>query len=348
MDRAFYLKLAEQGSAFPIGVDLVLHEQEGSEGILTDGARLGGIIAAAARRYQTPLAFPHMDLRLEKDFLLEQAGVPADGRETYVFREPLPAGQFSRLSAGITAPLSPRMRACCGAIGHIARQTDLVPVGMCTGPFTLMTKLIEDPIVPIYLLGAGGRDDPGAALVEQCLELALAVCLRYLSAQQAAGARAAMIIEPSVNTTYMSPAQLEGNPALFDRLVMRNLERINRWLGERGMDLILHDCGELTDDMVAAFGRLNPAILSLGSSRVLWDDARLLPKTTVLYGNLPSKHFYSDQAISLAQVSELGRELRRRMRAAQHPFILGTECDVLHVPRNAARIKSKIDAFMRG
>jgi hypothetical protein len=34
--------------------------------------------------------------------------------------------------------------------------------------------------------------------------------------------------------------------------------------------------------------RWSPVILSLGSSRVLWEDAQLVPKHVVLYGNLPS------------------------------------------------------------
>jgi methanol--5-hydroxybenzimidazolylcobamide Co-methyltransferase len=55
--------------------------------------------------------------------------------------------------------------------------------------------------------------------------------------------------------------------------------------------------------MVEAFAnRLHPAILSLGSSRKLWEDARLVPRDVVLYGNLPTKLFYSDSVMPVEEV----------------------------------------------
>ena len=55
--------------------------------------------------------------------------------------------------------------------------------------------------------------------------------------------------------------------------------------------------------MVEQFAtRLDPAILSLGSSRTLWEDAALVPKSVVLFGNLPTKKFYSDEAMPDEQV----------------------------------------------
>ena len=71
-------------------------------------------------------------------------------------------------------------------------------------------------------------------------------------------------------------------------------------LDEAGADLVLHDCGELTAAMVAALAsRVRPAVLSLGSSRRLWEDAALVPPDVVLFGNLPTKHFYSDETLPL-------------------------------------------------
>jgi len=87
-------------------------------------------------------------------------------------------------------------------------------------------------------------------------------------------------------------------------------------------------------------------ILSLGSSRRLWEDAALVPKTTVLYGNLPTKRFYSDALIDLDQVRRLTVELLHRMRAADHPFILGSECDVLSVPGHEQTIIGKVQEFL--
>jgi hypothetical protein len=99
--------------------------------------------------------------------------------------------------------------------------------------------------------------------------------------------------------------------------------------------------------MVQAFAtRLLPTVLSLGSSRRLWEDARLVPDNIVLYGNLPTKSFYSDAAMPVEKVEALTRDLAGKMRSAGHPHILGSECDVLHVPDAAATIRRKVDAML--
>ncbi len=40
------------------------------------------------------------------------------------------------------------------------------------------------------------------------------------------------------------------------------------------------------------------------------------------------------------------RELVARMRETGHPFILGSECDVLHVPEAAETIRRKVEAML--
>jgi len=99
--------------------------------------------------------------------------------------------------------------------------------------------------------------------------------------------------------------------------------------------------------MVKEFAeRLRPVILSLGSSRRLWEDAAFVPDDVVLFGNLPTKSFYSDAAMPLERVETLTLDLITRMKAVGHPFILGSECDVLHVPDAAATIRRKVDAML--
>jgi hypothetical protein len=117
-------------------------------------------------------------------------------------------------------------------------------------------------------------------------------------------------------------------------------------LREAGVELFFHCCGELSPSMLRAFCSLDPAVLSLGSSRVLWEDAAHVPPATVLYGNLPSKHFHSDESISVGDVTRRSRELIRRMREIGHPFILGTECDVLSVRGCERTIAAKVQAML--
>jgi uroporphyrinogen-III decarboxylase len=183
-------------------------------------------------------------------------------------------------------------------------------------------------------------------MVEVTLDLSTMVILRSMEAQIEAGARAVFIAEPAANKVYISPRQMEQGSDIFERMVMRYLRRIKAFLDERGVDLIFHCCGELTDEMVQAYASLEPVILSLGSSRVLWEDARLVPRHVVLYGNLPSKRFYSDDLVTREQVEQLACELLQRMREVGHPFILGSECDVLSVQGCEQTIKEKVQAFV--
>ncbi len=349
VDRQFYLDLAARGLRMPIGADLVLREQPDPEAILLDAGRLGNVVEATARRYHTPLAFPLMDLRLEKADLLEFAGVPESEIDQFHFIEP-PSERFAAdLIAASARPFSRRIQANQGAVRYIAERTELVPVGMLIGPFSLMTKLIADPIVPVAMAGSGvtAAEDKGVCMVERCLQMALATVLRSAEAQIAAGAKAIIMCEPAANTVYLSPRQLRGGSDIFERFVLVPGRRVRDLLEQHGVDLIFHDCGELLTEMVQQFAEdLRPAVLSLGSSRKLWEDAAVVPKDIVLYGNLPTKTFYSDSAMPLEEVRRLAADLSARMAACGHPHILGSECDVLHVPEAAATIRRKVVAML--
>jgi len=341
MDRQFYLDLAASGLKMPIGTHLVLHEHADHAVIPDDGRRLGAVIEEAARRFRCPLALPLMDLKLEKEALLLARGIAPAEIDTFHFAE-TPRDDWH-------IPLTRRMDAVCEAIHHIAHKTDLLPVGMGIGPFSLMTKLISDPITPVFLAGDGATadDEDEVGLLERLLELSSKTIRTYLNAQIQAGAKAIILCEPAANNVYFSPNQLEQSYDVFDRYVMQLNRQIRDQLSAAGVDLIFHDCGELTDGMVRRFGELDPAMISLGCSRQLWQDAALLPKSTVLYGNLPTKQFYSDELVSLTKVRELSDQLLHRMQEVGHPFILGSECDVLSVPGYEQTIKAKVEEFLR-
>lgn len=349
MNRRYYQELAEQGLRMPIGADLVLHRQANPEAVRQDGPALGRVVIETARRFETPLAVPLMDLQLEKAALLAGLGMPAGQAATFHFSEPPAEAQMQALLAGLEQPLPPRLQAHVDAVAHVARHApDLVPCGMAIGPFSLMTKLLADPITPVYLSGAGmtAADDPSVACLDRALELAIGMVERSIRAQLDAGARIVCLAEPAANQVYLSPKQLAEGSDVFDRLVMVNLRRVARLLKDRGADLFFHCCGELTDDMLVAYGSLDPALLSLGSSRPLWDVAPLVPERTVLFGNLPSKQFYSDAVITEEGVRARALELVARMKAIGRPFILGSECDVLSVKGCEETILRKVDAFL--
>ncbi len=348
MDRQFYLNLAAAGLGMPIGADVVLHDKADPESVLLDGEQLGELIEETAARYGTPLAFPRMDLELEKRALLEMLGVAPEDMPQYHFSTIPDAEVFERVKEHLlTSPLTPKMQAQADAIQHIAQNTTLLPIGMCIGPFSLMTKLVADPITPVCMAGMGisASEDSEIRLVEQVIELGLLVITHNIERQIDAGAKAVFIAEPAANKVYFSPNQIESGSDIFVRYAMSYDRRIKDLLDARGVDLIFHCCGELIDYMVRQFASLDPAILSLGSSRKLWEDAALVPKTTVLFGNLPSKQFYSDDLITLPEVRRRADELIQKMREVGHPFILGTECDLLSVPGCQEAISQKADAI---
>ena len=349
MNRSFYHDLAQQRLSMPIGADLVLHGEPDAAAILRDGAALGRVVEKTARRFATPLAIPLMDLQLEKATLLRGLDLPVADVASFHFEEPPTDAQMATLRRRVREPLSPQQQVHVDAVSYIARRaTDLVPCGMMIGPFSLMTKLLKDPITPVYLSGMGvtAAEDPAVAGVERTLELAMLMVERSLRAQLAAGARLFCVAEPAANSVYVSPKQIADGSDVFERIVMRNLRRIKAILDEHHADLFFHCCGEFTDYMLGKFGELDPAVMSLGSSRPLWEVAKAVPTTTVLFGNLPSKQFFSDKVISVEAVQAQAADLVARMQAIRRPFILGSECDVLYVNGCEETITRKVEAFL--
>jgi uroporphyrinogen-III decarboxylase len=350
MSRATFLELAARRLRMPIGADLILHRQADPEAILLDGSRLGRVIEEAAGVFGTPLAFPVMDLKLEKRWLLSALGIAGQDVDSHHLTTAPDENARAAAERRLIEEAPPaRVRAQLEAIGHIVRNTALYPVGMSIGPFSLASKLLADPITPVFLAGTGATaaDEPEVALLDAALALARAVVLRSVQLQVEAGARAVFIAEPAANLVFFSPKQLEAGADIFERYALSPNRDVATLLAARGVDHLFHCCGEITNAMLDGFCSLRPVLLSLGSSRRLWEDAARVPADIVLYGNLPSKRFYSDELTPLAAVATMADDLEERMAATGHPFILGTECDTLHVPGCGDIICGKVERMLR-
>jgi uroporphyrinogen-III decarboxylase len=348
MEKNFYIKLANSGLRMPIGADLVLHEKDDYAKYLIDGKLLGKVLEETAQRYKTPLAIALMDLMLEKSIMLQMIGIDDEKSAIYHFTTVPDDNIINTINEKAGKLITKRIAADIGAIEYIDKETDLIPVGMSIGPFSLLTKLVSDPITAVYLAGAGGTaaEDEEIKMIETLLELSQKVILSYIELKIKAGAKAILVAEPAANKVYFSPKQLDEGADVFERYVMKYNYQIKELIDKYKIDLIFHCCGEITDYMLKQFCKLNPVILSLGSSRVLWEDASMVPKDIVLFGNLPSKKFYSDEDISVDEVRKKAKELIDKMKQAKHPFILGSECDVLFVQGSEKKILAKVDAFM--
>ncbi len=346
MQRSFYLDLAATSPRLPIATHLVLHERPDPEAILTDGERLADVVLDAARRFGNPLALPMMDLTVEKDLAITSLGVPADSAATYHFAE-APGDDVFEAIDDLDPLSSPRMAATCDALRRIAADNREVPVGMCIGPFSLMTKLIADPITPVYLAGSGvtADEDEEVACLLAALKLAEVVVVAYARAQIDAGAKALFLCEPAASSVYFSPHQLEGGSTVFEDLVIEPNRRFKAVLDAADVDLIFHDCGELSPHMIQSLAVLDPVIFSFGSSVNLWDAAAVLPAEVVVWGNLPSKRFYSDAEVPLEAVPAMVAEIDQHLKDSGHPYIVSSECDVLAMPGYEQTIMAKVQAL---
>jgi uroporphyrinogen-III decarboxylase len=350
MKRDFYLDLAKSGRRMPIATHLVLHEKEDPEGTLLSASRMAAVMAETAKRFASPLALPVMDLTLEKDFMLRAMGIGAAEAAAYHFDEAPSVAQRAALESA--DPLSSaRIAANCGALRILAGEREagsgLLPVGMSIGPFSLLSKMLHDPIVPIFLAGSGveAGDSEEVALLQALLPLCESAVARCVSAQIDAGAAAIFVCEPAANSVFFSPKQIEEGGTAFDEYVIEPNKRLKKLLDSRGVDLLFHDCGSLTTGMVASFAVLDPAIFSFGSPVNLWEVESFVPKTTVIYGNLPTKKFYSDEEVPLSSLPKMVGDIEARLRASGHPFIVGSECDVLSMEGYEGKIMEKVKAF---
>jgi uroporphyrinogen-III decarboxylase len=138
---------------------------------------------------------------------------------------------------------------------------------------------------------------------------------------------------------------MEEGSDIFDRFVVEPNRQVKELLDKNGVSLILHDCGDLKPVMVQKLAALHPVVFSLGSPVKMWEMEPYIAKDIVMFGNLPTKKFYSDTEISLDEVVRLSKEIIAKMKATGHPFILASECDILSMPGYEKTIKEKVNAF---
>lgn len=136
MTREFYLELAARGLRMPIGTDLVLGEEHEPEKVRNDGPSLARVIERAAQRWGTPLAFPLMDLRLEKiDMLLTLSGLAPVDADKFHFSSPLEESLLVKICGGSTSPMCAGSLARNEALAYISPKEHLVRLVWRLGRF---------------------------------------------------------------------------------------------------------------------------------------------------------------------------------------------------------------------
>jgi uroporphyrinogen-III decarboxylase len=344
MSRQTFHDFARRGLAMPLAVDLLVHLESTPEKVDANPAEMARIMIRAAEVFDTPLAVAPMDLRVEKAALAEWLGIPAAEHETFHLSQPLSFEQIEALRNHFgDGELTARMRVTAEALGIAAKRSALIPTGMAIGPFSLVTKIMEDVITAVFMVGAetDPDEDESVALALQLIELTTGLVEAYVRAQIAGGAKAIIICEPAANKVYFSPKQIAEGSNVFERMVIEPNRRIVKAIEEAGADLILHDCGELTPEMIADLAGLHPVVLSLGSCVDIVEATRHVPRDVVLFGTVPSKFVPREDEMPVEKVRAICASLRDRMEATGHPFILGSECDVLCVHGHERGIMAK-------
>ena len=172
-----------------MATDLVLNEDPDPEATRADGI-------GWARSWNDPravpgssLALPLMDLRLDKADMLSPLGIGEDEADRFHFTAPL--DQSTREAIQRNRPPTVPGVSRDGALRYIASATDLLPVGMAIGPFSLATKLMADPITAVALLGSevSPEADPQVKLLCDCLEAAEWSCSPGPAPDRAGGTR---------------------------------------------------------------------------------------------------------------------------------------------------------------
>ena len=347
MDQNYYIELARQGRRMPIATHLVLHEKADPEAILLDGQRLAAVMLESAERFNNPLALPVMDLTLEKDILLRTLGIPANQTEAFHF-DGIPDPELcARIGPDVDVLALPRIKANCEALSLLRDGGKVIPVGMSIGPFSLLSKLVKDPITPIYMAGTGveAEDDDEVAMIHAVLRLSESIVHATCAAQIKAGARAIFLCEPAANLVYFSPNQIRSGSTIYDDFVIQPNLRLKALLDVTQTDLLFHNCGELIPEMVSAFGTLKPKVISFGSTVSLWEIEPYVASDVVLFGNLPSKKFYSDEDVPLSGIVDLVVEIEAKLASSGHPYIISSECDVLSMPGYESTIMAKVNAM---
>jgi uroporphyrinogen-III decarboxylase len=334
MDRSFYLEMAKAGTMMVLATDMLLKEKSNHKVLLTSGVELGKIILESANRYDMPLALPLMDLSLEKQWLLTLLDIEESKIEEFHFNTDLDESIIQEVKDKLETITTTRVEATCEALTYVSTNSNKLSVGMCIGPFSLMTKLIAEPITPVFLAAIGETASENASIknVEIVLQLTELIITKYVQKQIVAGAKAICVCEPSANIIYISPEVMsDATNDIFDRYVISINQRIKDEMTKNNVDLMVHDCGVLTPLMLKKISILDPVLISLGSPVKLWEATLIVPNDIVPFGNLPTKHFFMDETITPETVEEMSNELITRMSATGHPFILGSECDVLSV-----------------
>ncbi len=347
MDKNYYLDLAKSGCRMPIATHLVLHEKTDPEAILLDGPRMAEVMLETAKRFDNPIALPVMDLTLEKDILLATMGVAAAEREGFHFDEVPSDALCALVTKDVDVLVNARIKANCEALAILRDGGEVVPIGMSIGPFSLLSKLIRDPITAIYMAGTGvePEDDDEVALLYAALKLSETIIHATCAAQIKAGARAIFLCEPAANLVYFSPNQIRDGSTIYDEFVTQPNLRLKALFDATDTDLLFHDCGELIPEMIQSFAALKPRLISFGSPVKLWEIEQYVEKDVVLFGNLPTKKFYSDEDVPLDGVADMVAEIEEKLRPSGHPFIIGSECDVLSMPGYEKSILAKVNAM---
>ena len=96
-----------------------------------------------------------------------------DRREGFHFKDMPSDALCARVTKDVDVLVNARIKANCEALSILRSGNEVVPVGMSIGPFSLLIKLVSDPITAVYMAGTGveAEDDEEVDWLHAALKL---------------------------------------------------------------------------------------------------------------------------------------------------------------------------------
>ncbi len=138
MKSPIYLQMAEDGLVMPLATNMVLHGGSSEADIERAlGNREEPDVSSCELRaaLEYPLAVPHMDLRLEKELLLEGLRLGPGSAPRFHFKQAPTTTEVQAMTTALAAPgTRPSKLRSTPSASSWGRHRDLVPCAMTIGP----------------------------------------------------------------------------------------------------------------------------------------------------------------------------------------------------------------------
>lgn len=269
-----------------------------------------------------PVAYPCMDLNLEAGAVARanKADVAFMDMGEDVALEVVPFLDENTIFANLkpVTPSSDPLMLSRAAFFKMASEDatlkELTLSAWMAGPFTLAGKITRtDAITSLSMNAMADPEGKEAAAFRACLDYATATAIVYSKALERAGAKAIVMLEPSVKWT---------NPYIFHEFVV---QRINAIIHGLEIPVIFHACGD-TSAFFESFAEINAEGFSLDKETDLRQMSALRPDA-LMVGNYDNTRIFDQTPEAITGGTETMLRKYAELDANGH-YLPATGCEI--------------------